>query len=146
MNRTGHQSNARARILMGGAVLAACLASPAFAVDVVAVDQIPAEATAPPAPTPEDGLGDQGYYLEADTLIQDDRNQTLTAEGGVQIRHQGRILRAEQVVYNRATGVVVAKGAVTIVERDGTMAFADEVVLDDQLRAGVAKGFSARLQ
>jgi LPS-assembly protein len=147
MNRVGQQRIARARILAGGAALAACaLAAPAFAVDILDVDQIPPQATAPAAPAPDDGLGDQGYYLEADTLIQDDRAQTLTAEGGVQIRHQGRTVRAEQVIYNRVTGVVVAKGSVTIFERDGTVAFADEVVLDDQLRAGVAKGFSARLQ
>jgi len=135
----------RSRLLAGAAALGLCaLTAPAFA---QGQDPIP-KAEQPPAAPPmaDDGLGEEAYYLEADTLIQDDKAQTLTAEGSVQIRHQGRTLRAEQVIYNRATGVVTARGDVIIIERDGTVAFANEVILDDQLRAGVAKGFSARLQ
>lgn len=100
-----------------------------------------------PAPTADvDGLGDDGYYLEADVLVQDDKARTLTAEGDVEIRHQGRTVRANRLIYDQAGGVVTASGAVAIIETDGTTAFADTVVLDDQLSAGVAKGFSLRLK
>lgn len=140
----------RARLLGGATALVfTALALPAHADEEQVISTaLPVLAAAPESatPRPDDGLGDQGYYLEADTLIQDDKTGTITAEGQVQIRNQGRTLRAEKVVYNRTTGVVVATGEVVIVEVDGTTAFADEVVLDDQLRAGVAKGFSARLQ
>ncbi|RYF91867.1 MAG: LPS-assembly protein LptD, partial [Caulobacteraceae bacterium] len=142
--------NTRARLLAGATALVfTALALPAFAEEDGAIaTALPVMAAAPQAATPpaDDGLGDQGYYLEADTLIQDDKAGTITAEGQVQVRNQGRTLRAERVVYNRTTGIVVATGQVVIVERDGTTAFADQVILDDQLRAGVAKGFSARLQ
>ena len=94
----------------------------------------------------DDGLGPDGYYLEADALIQDDKARTLTAEGDVEIRHQGRTLRANRLVYDQAAGVVTASGSVVIIEPDGTTAFADSVVLDDRLKAGVAKSFSLRLQ
>ena len=142
--------NTRARLLAGATVLAfTALALPAFADEDQAIaTALPALAAAPgaAAPAPDDGLGDGGYLLEADSIIQDDSAGTIIAEGQVQVRNQGRTLRAEKVVYNRATGVVVASGSVVIVERDGTTAFANEIVLDDQLRAGVAKGFSARLK
>lgn len=142
--------NTRARLLAGATVFAVtALAGPVFADEDSAISTaLPVMAAAPaPAAAPvDDGLGAGGYLLEADTLIQDDKAGTITAEGGVQIRNQGRTLRADRVVYNRTTGVVVANGNVVIIERDGSTAFADEVVLDDQLRAGGAKGFSARLQ
>ncbi|MBI1407571.1 MAG: LPS assembly protein LptD [Caulobacter sp.] len=137
--RGDDQRSARAVLLAGVATLAVC----AFGAHALAQ---PVPKAQPPAPLVDDGLGEDAYYLEADTLIQDDKAQTLTAEGGVEIRHQGRTLRADKVFYNRTTGVVTASGSVSIIEPDGTVAFADEVVLDDQLRAGVAKGFSARLQ
>ncbi len=93
-----------------------------------------------------DGLGADGYYLEADVLIQDDRAKTLTAEGDVEIRHQGRTLRANRLIYDQAAGVVSASGSVVIIEPDGATAFAESVALDDRLAAGVAKGFSLRLK
>ncbi|MDB5469827.1 MAG: organic solvent tolerance protein [Caulobacter sp.] len=149
LDSTDTRSN-RARLLAGATALVfTALALPAFADEDQAIaTALPAMAAAPQPATPlaDDGLGTGGYYLEADTVIQDDKAGTIVAEGQVQVRNQGRTLRAEKVVYNRTTGVVVATGSVVIVERDGTTAFADEIVLDDQLRAGVAKGFSARLQ
>ena len=141
----------RARLLAGATMLAVtALAAPAFADDEAAISTalpvMAPSAGSAAASGQDDGLGDSGYYLEADTLIQDDKAGTITAEGQVQIRNQGRTVRAERIIYNRTTGVVVATGEVVVVEPDGTTAFADEMVLDDQLRAGVAKGFSARLQ
>jgi LPS-assembly protein len=137
------QRSPRARLLAGVAAAAVCaLASPALAQDAAA----PPKAQPPVPPVNDDGLGAQGFYLEADTLIEDDKAKTVIAEGDVQVRNKGRTLRAQKLIYDRATGVVTASGKVVIVEPDGTVAFADEVVLDDQLRAGVAKGFSARLK
>ncbi|PHY12373.1 organic solvent tolerance protein, partial [Caulobacter sp. B11] len=68
---------------------------------------------APPAQV-QDGLGDAGYYLEADLLIRDDKAQTLTARGDVEARYQGRTLRAQEVVYDTGTGVVTAHGKVAL--------------------------------
>ena len=95
------------------------------------------------APTPEDT--DQPVYLEADLVTRNDETKVATAKGSVEARQAGRTLRAEEVVYNEATGVITAKGDVQIINPDGTAEFADEVVLDDEMRAGVATAFSARL-
>ncbi len=43
-------------------------------------------------------------------------------------------------------GVIRAYGHVVTLNADGTSEFADELTLDDKMRAGVALGFSARLQ
>lgn len=99
-----------------------------------------------PAPAPDDGLGTKDVYLEADTLVDDRATNVLTAEGHVEVRYQGRTLRADKVVYNSVTGASHAYGHVVIVGADATVVNATEAELDDQFRAGVALGFSARLQ
>lgn len=106
----------------------------------------PAPAPAAPAAAPSpDGLAPDEMYMEADLVIGDDKNKVVTARGEVEVRYQGRTLRADEVIYEETRGVMTAKGRVQIINADGTVEYADEVVLDDDLKAGVASGFSARL-
>lgn len=98
----------------------------------------------PPASV-DDALGQHGFYLEADSLTRDDRRNTWTARGGVEARYQGRILRGDEVIYNVPTGAVTVNGHAQIINPDGTAEFADHIELDDQMRAGFARGFSAHL-
>ena len=103
----------------------------------------------PPTPvvtaTPSDGLGDEGYYLESDLLIRDDKNQIMTATGSVETRYQGRTLRADKVVYDNKTGAVTADGHVQLINPDGTAEFADHLEADKDFKAGFARNFAARL-
>lgn len=133
----------RARLYLLGGVASLVLAATA------AQAQQPLAST-PPAPAikapPSDGLGEEGYYLESDLLIRDDKTGVLTARGEVEARYQGRTLRAEEVVYDTKAGVITAKGKVTLINGDGTAQFADEMTLDKELKAGFALGFSARME
>lgn len=104
---------------------------------------IPANA---PAPTGQDALGENGFYLESDELIDDRENQRWIAKGDVEARYQGRTIRAQEVEYRTRTGLVVARGNAVIINADGTAQFADELELDENLSAGVAIGFSTQLQ
>ena len=83
-------------------------------------------------------------YLEADELIQDDTDQTLTATGQVEGRYQDRTLRADRVIYNTATGEIFAEGNVTIVDPTGASQFAEKVNLSNELQAGTATNFTLR--
>src|SRR4030095_11096929 len=49
-----------------------------------------------------DGLAPDELYMEADLLTRDDKRGVTTAEGNVEIRYQGRTLRADRVVYEEA--------------------------------------------
>jgi LPS-assembly protein len=105
--------------------------------------------TPPPRPAAapiDDGLKGGGFYLESTTLIQDDATHRVIAEGNVEARYKGRVLRADELDYQRDTGVVTAHGHVTIVNPDGTSQFANALTLDKDMSEGVAIGFSARLQ
>jgi len=128
------QTATRARLLAGVTALGLAFAAPAFA-------QTPAPA---PAPTPE-ALQPGAFYLEANEIVANDQTKTVTARGDVEVRYQGRTLRAQEVTYNQSTGVVTANGQATLINTDGSIQFADSLTLDDQMRAGVIQGFSTRL-
>jgi LPS-assembly protein len=103
-------------------------------------------AKTPVKTAPDDGLGTRDVYLEADNLIDDRTTTTMTGEGHVELRYQGRTLRADKVVYNSVTGATHAFGHIVITGADGNVEYANEAELDDQFRAGFALGFSARMQ
>jgi LPS-assembly protein len=96
------------------------------------------------APSADSLLDNQAFYLEADNIVRDDQAQTWDAHGQVEVRYQGRTLRADRVFYEGATGVVTARGKVAIINADGSTEFADAITLDKTFSAGVAMGFSTR--
>ncbi|MES2033114.1 MAG: LPS-assembly protein LptD [Pseudomonadota bacterium] len=126
----------RVGLMAGVALLTLAVAQPTLAQEA---------APTPPAPA-DDGLGQSGFYLESDLLTQDDANQVVTAEGSVEVRYRGRTLRANKLIYEVGTGLITAKENVVIIDPSGAVSFADEMVLDEEMRAGVARGFSARLE
>lgn len=99
-----------------------------------------------PPPTAAPATTDQAVVvLEADTLVKDDAAQTITAEGNVEARYQGRTLRTKRLIYNLTDNTIRAQGGVEIIDPDGTVRYADEVEVDEALDTGVATGFGARL-
>ena len=140
MSCTRAPINALATLLLSGAAMAA-LCAPAAA-------QI--------APTPQAGrtldlAPDSPFrdpdtiYLEADELINDELAGMLTATGEVEGRYQDRSLRADRVDYNLATGSVLATGNVVLIDAAGDVQYADKLELSDELQAGTAANFTARL-
>jgi LPS-assembly protein len=140
------RSSGKRALLAGAAIgLLSCGHALAFA----PATPIKPDLIAPPAGPkkgPPDGLQKDEMYMEADEVIREDKEGVTTANGNVEVRYNGRTLRADRLVYNDKTGVVRGYGHIIIVNTDGTTEYANEIVLDDDLKAGVALGFSARLQ
>ncbi|MBS0385556.1 MAG: LPS-assembly protein LptD [Proteobacteria bacterium] len=125
---------------------AALAAAVAVSVSPKALAQTPPPSpTPPPATTPNSATQGLPVLLEADQLIDDDANKTITAQGDVEIRYEGRTMRADTVVYNLNAGTVHATGDVEIVAEDGSTTYADEIETDDKLNIGVATEVRARL-
>jgi len=93
-----------------------------------------------------DGLTSDGLYLEADSITRDPETAHIVAFGSVEARYQGRLLRADQVDYYESSGLLSARGNAELINPDGTVQYAETIDLDDELRAGVATGFAARLE
>jgi len=143
----------RAAGVLRGVVLAGAAGVAMIATPVAAASVFPTPTASAPAPgqspaqkPPDDGLSGGAFYLEADRLFRNDVQHATHAEGSVEARYKGRVLRADQLDYNSDTGIVVARGHVTILQTDGTTQFANAITLDKDLSEGVALGFSARLQ
>ena len=83
-------------------------------------------------------------YLEADELVNDQANNTLTAIGEVEGRYQDKTLRADKVRYDLNTGQVIALGSVVLVNADGSTQHAEKLELSGELEAGTAVDFIAR--
>ncbi|MDB2438997.1 LPS assembly protein LptD [Hellea sp.] len=83
-------------------------------------------------------------YLEADELINDEIANVITASGEVEGRYQDRTLRADRVVYNLTTGLVIASGNVVLIDANGSTQYAEKLELSNELEAGTAADFTAR--
>ncbi|MGH6829296.1 MAG: LPS-assembly protein LptD [Rhizomicrobium sp.] len=95
-----------------------------------------------PSPRPASPPGQQ-VLLDADQVIYDGANQTVSAVGHVEIVDDGRILEADRVSYDQKTDTVAADGHVSLTDRLGNVAFSDHVVLTDHMRDGALSGFGA---
>jgi LPS-assembly protein len=74
--------------------------------------------------------------FSADTIDYDFENDIVTAEGNVVLNRDGYKLRANQVVWNRKSGAVVAEGDIRSTSPDGDVAYGDRIELTDSLRDG----------
>lgn len=74
--------------------------------------------------------------LQADELIYDNDNQTITAVGDVRIDYDGTRLVAKRVIYREQSERLIATGDVEILQPDGTRTFAGEIDITDDFRDG----------
>ena len=78
----------------------------------------------------------QGSQLEIslDELIDDTRNGRVVARGNVEIRYFGEILVADEIIYDRSTRKLSARGHIQLQEADGKVSRTDAMNLTDDLR------------
>ena len=81
--------------------------------------------------------------VEAKEMINDEKKDTVTARGDVQIYYKGRFLQADRVVYDRKTGRVFAQGHAVIAETDGTVTHAERFEFTDDLKNGFIESLQA---
>ncbi|WP_411817744.1 LPS-assembly protein LptD [Hyphococcus sp. DH-69] len=84
--------------------------------------------------------------FEADTVTRDFDEGPIIAEGDVRAYFGERYLRADKLIYNPNTDIVIAEGNVSITDSDLETAFAGRVELSGDLRDGIAENFSALLE
>lgn len=138
MSRSGEMAGRPAeRTPSGWAALAAVLA---VSVSSTALAQTQ-PATAPNAPTAQT----ENVLLESDELVDDQAARTITAQGDVQVRYQGRTMRSDRLVYDLTTGSIRASGNVQIALEDGTVTYAEEIEADEAMNVGAARELRARL-
>ncbi len=104
-----------------------------------------ASATAVAQEAPAPATTGANVVLEADSLVRDEQADTITAEGNVEARYEGRTLRTKRLIYNLRDHTIRAQGGVEIIDPDGTIRYAEELEVDEQLNTGFSTGFAARI-
>lgn len=84
--------------------------------------------------------------FEADTVTREYEDGPIVAEGDVRAYFGDRYLRADKLIYNPSTDIVIAEGNVSITDVNLETAFAGRVELSGDLRDGIAENFSALLE
>lgn len=74
--------------------------------------------------------------FSAETAAYDSETDVMTASGAVRMIRDGNYLAADEVVWNRKSGTVVAVGNVVVVNPQGDKAVGDRVELTDTLKEG----------
>ncbi len=83
--------------------------------------------------------------LSAEHIDYEHGGEVVVADGKVEISQGDTIMLADQIIYNRSTGMVTAHGNIAVLEPSGNVYFADDLELYDSMRAGVVKEFKTRL-
>jgi len=122
------------------ALLALFLAVPAEAAKVKSTGTA-ALAGGPRTTTPTLPAGDH-MVVEADQVVYDDRDSSVTATGAVAIYYKGNVLTARKVTYLRDTQRVVAEGDARLVDKDGNVLTATKM----DVTQGFSEGFVESLR
>lgn len=85
---------------------------------------------------------DTPVLLNADTLTYDDTQNTVTAEGHVQLAQGGQTVEADRMVFNRISNVVTADGNVRIWQSSGDVMAASHAELSSDLKQAFVKEVS----
>lgn len=132
-------SSAPLRLLLCASLFAIVSAQPALAQDAAtsrAVEDAPLDRGLPPAPATADA-SPQVIDFAADSVAYDNSAETVTASGNVQLVRGAWRLRANEVIWNRRSGGVTARGDVALTNPQGDIAYGDSVELSDSLRDGI---------
>lgn len=84
-------------------------------------------------------------YLVADEVLYSENGDILEAVGNVEAKSTKRTLFADKIRFDQTTNIITAIGNVTIIESDGTINYANEIVVDDKLDTGVVSDFATRM-
>jgi LPS-assembly protein len=84
--------------------------------------------------------------FEADEVHYDHDDETVTAIGNVTLRREDESVRADQVTWNRISGIIIASGNVHMMDADGNRLFTEQVELTDRFEAGAMEDMLVALR
>lgn len=111
----------------------------AFCAIPAAAQETPAlNGAVPPVTTalPSESASQDIIRFEADKVNYDSKQETVTANGGVVLRHGDQTVRADNIVWDRKAEKILATGNIRFVDVDGNIVYTDTVELTDALKAG----------
>ncbi|MGF1604938.1 MAG: LPS-assembly protein LptD [Rhodothalassiaceae bacterium] len=109
------------------------------------VDEVPVQQ----APEPQAGPAVQDLMVpgspvrfSADQLSYDPTTEVVRVRGNIRLHHEGYVLRAGRVSYNRRTGTIIADQGVRIVDPQGNEIAAESASLNETLQDGLIENIT----
>ena len=96
-----------------------------------------------PLPAPDEN---QIVTFSADSVSYDNDADVVTASGEVRMNREGNFLAADQVIWDRKSGQVFAKGNVVVVTPEGDKLIGENVQLTDSMRDGTVDNLMVVLE
>lgn len=92
---------------------------------------------AEPAPDSDrEQAGNEVINFESDQLAYDNEADIVTARGNVVLRNEDGSVRADEVVWDRKSGSILATGNIRFVDKRGNQLFTESLELNDKFEAG----------
>ncbi|WP_301751557.1 LPS-assembly protein LptD [uncultured Erythrobacter sp.] len=88
------------------------------------------------APAAADAEAPRQIDFEARELSYNNETETVTARGNVILRSEDRSVRADEVVWDRNSGRIIASGNIRLVDEAGNQLFTDQVELTEEFDTG----------
>jgi LPS-assembly protein len=79
---------------------------------------------------------DAQMFIQSDVLVYDNDQETVSAEGNVQVDYDGYQMIANKITYNQKSGRLIASGKVIITEPNGHKIFADKIDVTEDFKDG----------
>ncbi|MBB3775516.1 LPS-assembly protein [Erythromicrobium ramosum] len=98
----------------------------------VAQTETPQPATSEPA----EAQAPRKIDFEARELSYNNETETVTARGNVILRSEDRSVRADEVIWDRNSGRIIASGNIRLVDEAGNQLFTDQVELTEEFDTG----------
>jgi LPS-assembly protein len=83
-------------------------------------------------------------FMQSDDMAYDNKNAIVIARGSVEVVRGERILLADKIYYYQKQDIVKADGNIRLLQPDGSILFADNLILEDEFKRGVVEKFKAR--
>ena len=85
------------------------------------------------------------FFLSADTIIKNEANNTIRAEGNVNVTNNQYKLKANEITYFLKEKKIFAKGNVIIIEKNTNIMYASEAELSNDLKSNFIKNIGVLL-
>ena len=85
------------------------------------------------------------FFLSADTIIKNEKNNTIKANGNVSITNNQYKLKADEIIYYLEDKKVLAKGNLIIFEKNANVIYASEAELSNDLKNNFIKNIGVLL-
>ena len=85
---------------------------------------------------------DVPFILNAEKIVNNHNESTVTATGNVEIIQGKEVLRADYLEFDKIKNKAIVKGNVSILDEDGVVYFADYAEVDKGFKNGLTKNIS----